>query len=279
MAAVHPINIRYGSTDVEFETPMYGYTTTLVMPFTISHMGGLVWRAWDDGVNYDRRYLHCEWMLYKTLTAQLLDLFTNTAKGRGIYVTLKLGTTETGFFPFGPDRGDKGDFQCVLKNLIAKPSIGYPQDYFQVECDFIFTGSYPAGYTWTPASEGNLSIGTVTGLRYPQNMHDQEINYRVDVADTVNFSAYINDRTAGADSFVSSMSIDLLRVNMAELIEHLTGTVRIADLTITPPANAYMFGRENGDGPFTCKWIDNKIEIVHRGHDDFGTTLRFAKVA
>jgi hypothetical protein len=71
----------------------------------------------------------------------------------------------------------------------------------------------------------------------------------------------------------------LMGPNMAALVDHLVTTARIDDITITPGANAYMFGRENGDGPFTCAWIDNTFEIIHRNHNDFGTTLRFAKVA
>jgi len=281
MSERHPIHIRFGTTDVEVDTPLWGYTTRIVMPFTIVHTGGLKWVMWDNGAggsNYDRRYLKCEWMLDKTLTNSLLDIFKNTAKGRGIYVTLKLGTT-SGFFPFGVDKGDSGDFICNLLSINPKPSIGHPQDYFQCECEFLFTGSYPVYVLPAQVNEGNLSLGTIANLRYPQNMHDQDITYKVDTMDTVNFSAYVNDRTSGADSFVASMSIDLLGPNMAALIDHLVGTVRVANVTLTPPANAYLYGRENGDGPFTCKWIDNEIEIVHRGYNDFGTTLKFAKVA
>lgn len=278
MPAVHPINLRYGSTDVEIETPLWGYTTTLAMPFIIQHMGGLTWTRWDDGAAYDRRYLKCEWMMTATLTNALLDIFKNSAKGRGAQLTLKLGTS-SGFYPFGPDKGDSGNFVCALKSVNAKPSIGHPQDYFQTECEFIFAGSYPVYSLPTQINEGNLTIGTIANLRYPQNMHDQEIDYRVAPIDTLSSSAYINDNGSGADSFVASMAMDLQGPNMAALINHLVATNRIADLTITPPANAYLYGRENGDGPFTCSWIDNQIEIVHRGFNDFGTTLKFAKVA
>lgn len=282
MAAVHPINIRYESTDVEIETPRWGYTVTPVMPFTIVHMGGLSWRIQDNGTAYDRRYLKCEWMLDKTLTDNLLDIFKNVSKGRGKMLTLKLGTS-SGFYPFGPDKGDSGNFQCVLKSVNPKPSIGHPQDYFQTECEFMFTGSYPAYSLPTQINEGNLQIGTIANLRYPQNMHDQDIKYGVDVIETHDYSAYVNDRTAGADAFKAAMSLDLQGPNMAALINHLTGTVRANALNIYPPTNAYLFGRENGDGDedglFVCNWIDESFEIVHRAFNDFGVTLNFAKAA
>lgn len=274
------INIRYASTDVPLPAPQWGYRVTVKYPFTKTRLDNGFWAIWDNGANYDRRYLSCSWLLEYTNAAALVDIFQDAAKGRNATLTLKLGTA-SGFYPFGPDKGDSGDFQVVVQNVSPLASRGHPGDLFQVDVDFIFVGSYPA-YT-IPAAiyEGNLSIGTVVNLRYPEGMHTQTVIYKVPVVDTMNYSAYGNDRAATADNYESALALDLFGSNMGRLVDFLSGASgRATNISVTPPANAYLFGIENGStATYVCSWLDDELEIVHTNHDQFSASLNFGLIS
>jgi hypothetical protein len=270
------MQIRYDSTDVTINLPKWGYKTLIKYPFTTTELANKKFAKWDAGANYDKRYLSCSWLLPKTDAETLTEIFRDSTKGRAKTLTFKLGT-DSGFFPFGADRGDSGDFQVVLKGLSLPASQGHPADLFSVDASFLFVGSYPSYSLPTQFTEGGLTIGTVGGLRYPESMHGQQIGYSVTVTETENFSAYINDKGESADSYQCELPLTLLGSNMAALIAFLSGASgRATDITITPPANAYLFGIKNGStDDYVCKWLNDEIEIVHNNYDNFSTSLKF----
>ena len=274
------INIRYGSTDVELPTPQWGYTVKIKYPISLTRLDNGFWVKWDNGSNYDRRYLSCSWLLEKTDAEALVGILRDSAKGRGLMLTIKCGTA-SGFYPFGPDKGDSGDFQVMVTGSVPDASRGHPGDLFQVSCNFIFVGSYPAYSIPAAQYEGNLTIGTVTNLRYPEGMHTQMVVYRTPTNETYNASGYSIDRAATADNYESTMALDLLQSNMGRLIDYLSGVSgRANNIDVTPPNNAYLFGVENGaTATYTCSWLDDELEIVHSNHDQFSTSLSFGLIS
>jgi hypothetical protein len=269
------MQIRYDSTDVTVLMPQWGYSTKIVYPFQLTKLANKKYRKWDAGSNYDKRYLSCKWLLQKDNAETLLEIFRDAAKGRGKLLTLKLGATESGFFPFGADKGDKGDFQVVLTDVKPMASQGHPADLFTIEASFLFVGSYPAYVLPDAFPEGNLTIGTVENLRYPETMHGQNISYGVKVTETENYSAYVNDMSTTADTYEASLALELLGCNMARLIDFLSGASgRAEDITITPPDNAYLFGIVNGStDDYTCKWLDSELTTVHSNYNTFSTSI------
>lgn len=274
------INIRYGSTDVELPAPRWGYETRIVLPLIITKLTpGNGYSIWDNGSNYDIRFCKCTWFLSLADTNSLIDILRNSAKGRAADLTLKLGN-DSGFFPFGPDKGDSGDFIVRLVSPEPRGSIGHPADYFYTECDFVFVGSYPAYELPEAQIDGSLQIGTIGSLRYPQPMHVQTIHYGVNTVITHNASSYANDFTSTGDEYQCSMDLTQCQANAARLIDHLTGTVRANNVNIIPPANSYLFGRENGGtATYVCQWPQNEIVINHTQHDQFNFGLKFNRIS
>jgi len=269
------MQLRYDTTDTTIAMPQWGYSVKIVYPFVTTKLSNKKYAKWDSGANYDKRYLNCSWLMQLSEAETLSELFRDPAKGRGKIITFKLGATETGFFPFGVDKGDKGDFQAVLTDLKLPASQGHPSDLFTISATFMFVGSYPAYSLPTVFPEGNLTVGTCANLRYPEAMHDQSISHGVTVKETENYSAYVLDRGISADSYEAGLNLDLLGANMAKLVDFLSGASgRASDITVTPPANSYLFGIVNGStDDYTCKWLDNELEIVHNGYDQFSTSI------
>lgn len=267
------MQIQYDSTTVDIEMPQWGYSTKIVYPFKTTKLANGKYAKWDSGANYDKRYLSCSWLLKKDNADTLTEIFRDPEKGRGKLLTLKLGSN-SGFYPFGVDRGDSGDFQIVLIDIKLPASQGHPADLFTVTASFLFVGSFPAYTIPDPITEGGLQIGTVSGLRYPENMHGQNIAYGVSVAETENYSAYTNDK-GNSDVYEATLSLDLLGANMARLISFLSGVNgRAKDIEVTPPTNAYLFGIVNGStDSYICKWLDTELTIVHNNYDSFSTTI------
>jgi hypothetical protein len=274
--------LRFGTTDVPMPMPQWGYEVKISMPFTITKLsGGCGYSVWNNGTNFDIRTLKCEWFLSAYDTDLLVGIFQDKDLGRAANITIKLGASPTGFYPAGPDKGDINDFVVRLTKIEPKASIGHPQDYFNVACEFVHVGSWPSGYTIPDAViDGSLQIGTIGNLRYPQNMHVQKINYGVSAIITSNASAYINDQTAYSDEYECALDLSQNQANAARLINHMTGTVRSNTVDIIPPANSYLFGIENeSTATYTCQWPQKEILIVHRQFNQFDFSLNFSRVS
>ena len=200
------ITIRHDLTDVVLPAPNFGYTVTIQVGMIVQRLGDGSYTFWDNGMLFEKRTLLCEWFLSLADTSSLIEIFRDSAKGRGEEVEFRLGGTPTGFFPFGPDKGDTNIFKFVPLRINPKASVGHPPDFFNVECEFLNTGDFPTYTIPAATNEGSLTIGSINNLRYPDNMHEQDIEYAIETQSTesagsasVN-NAFIIDRTSTADS-------------------------------------------------------------------------------
>ena len=274
------ITLRHDSTDVVLPAPNFGYTVTVHTSIIVRRMDDGTYRSWDNGNTFDRRTLNCKWFLSLADTLSLIEIFRDSAKGRGEEIQFRLGGTPTGFFPFGPDKGDKNNFSFVPLNINPRASVGHPPDFFNVECEFENTGVFPSYTPPSPVNEGSLSIGTVLNLRYPDNMHQQEIEYAVETQITESANAFLVDKTETGDRYNVTLPMISRQPNAATLFNHLTGTVRADSVNIVPPANSFLFGREKGStATYTCSWLQTDVLITHELADRFVFDLEFYRIA
>lgn len=276
------IELKYDSTYVEFPAPKFGYEVKITLSTHIQKLQNGKYSIWDDGggvTTYDRRQLTCEFFLSATETNSMIDIFTNSAKGRNENLAIRIqSANHSDFYPFGPDKGDDGEYGCHLISVIPHPTVGHPPDYFNVACVFTSTNSYPGYAIPSKREEGELQIGTIDGLRWPKQGHRQTIEYGVQTNITTNGTPFGIDRTSTADTWDCELPLTLLQANAARLVDHISGTVRASDVSIIPPSNSYLFGRENdGTATYTCKLIQNEISIIHENHDRFNMSLQFSR--
>ena len=268
------INIRANGVDYEIDTPQYDYTTTIPIALLHTALEPRNYGIWDNGsANDGARICEAIFQMNATLTNTLLEIINDQNKGRGVSVVLKLGTN-SGFYPFGPDRGDSGNFDIRLISIKSPPVQSDPWLYFSTRLVFS-EESNPSYSLPSEVDEGKLQIGTITGLRYPPDFPNSQTDYNFSTQLTYDGTAFTVDKLT--DGFVTTLNMVLRHNKAAALINHLMVTVRGNDLNIITQGNNYVFGRENGaSGVYSCQWLNESTSITHVRYDQFAFGLNFS---
>lgn len=263
-------------SSVEITTPEYGYSSIVHMPINwVETANG--WDGWDNGkgqTTYDYRTCKIPRFLFsKAMQADIVDFLLDSTKGRNTDITIELGESETGFFPFGPDKGDLGDFECRIINRMPTGILDNPWLYFGNEVEMVMV-SAPQYAIPVPVDQGDLQIGTVDGLMYPQDGIKPISKYGL--RQDLTLSGAVNALDIAHNQYETEFELWANHSKAAALIDHLTGTVRNNDVSIVAPDNHFLYGAENGaSGNYTSKLIQSSIEIRHIEYDQFRIPLKF----
>jgi len=269
------ITLTAGVDNYRLPAPEWGYTTDLSVALIHSPVLPRGYSVWDNGSSNDFRVCTCTFVLDSTDANTMATLFRDGQKGRALDLTLHL-PSGSGFFPFGPDKGDTGAYTVRAIDFRPGKQLEEPYGYYRYTVSMVCT-SYPVYGLPTEVSEGGLTIGTISELRWPPDWPETESRYDVSTQLTDDGTPYsVNKMT---NSYEAMLGMICNESKAAALLNHLVGTVRDGTLTITPPANTCMFGRENGAGPFTCRWLDEHVQITHAAFDRFSFLLHFYMVS
>lgn len=269
------ITFTKGYDYISVKVPYYQYTSILTMGLHYSKTN-TGYKIYDDGSPYDIRRCDINTMLLSASDQDLMySFFSDIDKGRGNNVVLSLGS-DSGFFPFLPDKGDSGDFICSVINY--NPGQAQLKPFLQhsntLSIIMVYAPSYTPGST---ESEGSLQIGTLTTLRPVQTFPN--VTSELSIIREVSRGGIVSsvDIGSSADSFETDLNIDLRPGNAAALITYLQST-RSGDISIVTPANSWLFGIEGGSsGTYSCKLLSNEIKMTHENFNLFKTTLRLYK--
>jgi len=257
-----------------FDEPEYGYTSSVALAIHRAPVLPRGYAPWDDGSSFDVRTCNVTFIMNATDANSLLGVWKDADKGRGVTGSLVLPSA-SGFYPFGPDYGDAGTFGVRMIDLEPGPPLEEPWLYFRNTIRFVMT-SHPAYGLPTQQAEGDLTIGAVSGLRYPPEFTSPEIRYAVATVLTRNGTPYTVDRLPSSDVYETTLNMVLRQNKAAALLNHLVATVRANNVTITDGGNGYLFGRSAGQGAaLTCQWVNEVVNVRHRRFDEFEMPLTF----
>ena len=253
-------------------TPQHDYVSEIPIGLLHTALEPRGYGIWDNGsANDHARMCRATWLMNEANADTLLDIINNT--GRGNNIILRLGT-KSGFFPFGPDFGDSGDFTIRVISATPGPVQSDPWLYFSVTLEFVMV-SGPEYVLPSQVDEGNLQIGTITGLRYPPDFPASSTNYNFSTQLTRAGTPYTIDKLM--DAYVTKLAMVLRHNKAAALINHLMVTVRNNDLNVIAQGNNYIFGRENNSsGKYVCQWLNESITVTHVRYDQFNFDLTFS---
>jgi len=257
--------------------PLYGYETSVNKGMKISYkLANGTYRIYDRGVGYDYRTCRCMFLLNRANSEQLHDMFKDADKARAFSVTMTL-PSGSGFFPFGPDKGDAGAFRCRLIGLDHLGTSDNPKGWFRTEITLV-AESYPAYSVEAAVADGPIQIGTVTGLRWPDSGVSPDYRYAFNTTLTADGTPYTIDKWTNADSYETTLNLMLNDRGAQRLVEHITGTVRGNQFNILSVNGGYIFGIDlvTTGYYYVCRMIDNELSIIHNGINDFSVTLRAA---
>jgi hypothetical protein len=146
-------------------------------------------------------------------------------------------------------------------------------------------GEYPSYSLPTQEGTGNVTIGTVSNLRYPDNYPQLKMNRtdRLTVTGGKNITVHSRDpysisplRAKRCDTVSTGLQFRLNESKTAALLDYITNDNRGADFTFTA-GTGYPFGLKNGSGSFTSKFISSRFSVKHERYNDFRITLEIGK--
>jgi len=260
------IKITAGSNSYTLNPPEYGYVSTVNMSLEHVKRSPKSLLVYDHGAGFDHRTCKCKFLMNESDTNTLIDIFDTDA--RGGFISLRL-PKNSGFYPFGPDRGDSGKFQCRMLSIDPSPVMEEPYKYSRVMFE-LKEHAYPAYTPPAQVAEGGLQIGTVTGLLYPQKWPEPDFSWGIDSKLTFGGEYYALDKDAYVDSQETKLKMRCNQSNAAALIAHLAGVVRGNYVTIQCPADSFIFGTQtNSSTTHSAIMLNKKIDIKHTGFNEF----------
>ena len=266
----------YGTGTTEVRNPQWGYESSIKLSLIHSEVLPRGYRIWDNGVGNDYRVCKFTALLNETQTANLIDIYTDNARGSN--VTLTLGSN-SGFYPFGPDLGDSGNFSVRFLNIKANPVLEEPWQYFNTEIEMVMV-SNPSYSLPTEVDEGDLQIGSITGLRYPPSFPRSSSGHFISNILTYDGSPFSIDKTNQGDTLTTTLGMLCNQSKSAALIDHMVNTVRDSNVSIVAGTRNWIFGNEGAtSGTYTCQFMNKTITISHEYYNGFAFDLSFYRVS
>lgn len=270
------ISFTYDATEVEISSPQFGYTTTIEYPWDYLKMSDGTYQAHDDGAQYDKRSCVCEFILSGTEMDNLQVLVNATARGQNLVMTLP---SDSGFFPFGPDKGDAGTFTvAVFFDTTGKISMS-PYRKWIVRLRIVNVGAYPAYSLPAQVTDGSFIFGSVSECRMPQNLFEPQIEYAVSIDFTENNTAHYFDRGEEADVTLTQFTLQMNESKAAAIFDFITNTARTAEFNIETADYFYAFGMGYGSGiSHAVQLLSKTFQIRHVRHNEFETSFKLQRV-
>jgi hypothetical protein len=263
---------------ITISLPLFGYKSIIDLPFDIEKLDKGLYKVFDAGSTYDVRSCECTFELDSTDTDNLLTFIDTTSRGLST-ATMEL-QNDSGFFPFGPDKGDTGTWTVALE-LLKDEGVGVaPYLYHRVTVRIVNQSTHPTYSLPTQISEGSMTFGTVSGIRFPQGWFKPDHRLGVHASTARNGTVLYVDKSANADSHDTSCTLICNESKAAAIVNYLVGTARANTFSLTTAANQYAFGMRSGSADtYTVRLIQDKLEIVHDDHNSFDIDLALSREA
>jgi len=264
------VTMRLGADSVTIRTPQYRYIALLNMGLHYAKTT-YGYSVWDDGLGYDYRTCKVSKWLLDSDECQALNAFLTTTS-RGLPFTLDLGDTPSGFFPFGPDYGDCGEFTVQLIDFNLSGILFDPKKFFNASVELRCI-AHPTYTPADPIQQGNLRIGRVSGLPTPQVEVSPDCYASTVTVSRRGGALSVIDLGVPADRSETKFELALNTSNAAALVAELQ-YIRADDCSIVTPVNSYLFGVPGGgSGTYITKQLSPTLNITHQGCNRFSTAL------
>lgn len=259
-----------GTHTATVPTPEEGYVTETRMDMAYQERLDGSYGVHDSGATYDRYVLTTSrWVLTEAQIEDLNAIFSDGKWGRGIDVTLSLGATASGFFPFGPVKGDIGDFEVRVIGYKQSGQLLRPWKRWLVEMEILYvSGPTPAYSISDTKNEGGFRIGSVNGLMYPQAAFESETEYAIRHVVTYDGTPYAINAGPNSDSYIAQFVQQCNTGKAGSLADYLVGTARSGQFTVGARDSYYLFGRDQAaSGALLVRSLMPTLRMVHVGFD------------
>lgn len=264
------ITISQGASSITVSMPEYPYASTVKMPFHYFEPWAGQYTIWDDGSTYDLRFCDVTFLLDSDDQNDIQTFFEGAGRATNVDIALGAGS---GFYPFAPDLGDGNTFTAHPLSVTPSGQLHAPWKWWETRFNFSMV-SKPEYNLPAEIADGSMSIGNVTGVRYPQEGFGLSVNYKAKSVITLGSDAYAIDWGTGADRYETKWKIEGNHTKIAAILNELTAVVRGGTFSIQAAADQYPFGRKKqASGTYVVQLLSPEIKTEHYGHDQFSIEL------
>jgi len=270
------IRFTYKASMVDIMLPLYPYTSYIKLPFDKSVSTNNRVLLYDYGSLYDKRSCICKLIMTSSevsdFNTNILNKYYNDTDNT---LEIEIGTN-SGFYPFGHDFGCIGPF-IVKMDILTAPKLS--TDFFgmfEVEIRFYLCGAPPSVTFDTEQSQGNVTIGTITGLKFPQNYYQTKRNQEwvnTELQGVYNTNRVIHDMYYVETQFNLNCNISKAQ----RLLQYITSTNRANKYNISSDSGGYIMGYDNGTGTKTIigTLLNNELVVTTNNYNDIDISLSF----
>ena len=270
-------------TGLQIETclPEFGYETSIKTAWDFQELDDGSLTFFDSGSTYDIYTCNFSLILSASEQATFIDFFSDDgatkSRAKDCIIRMNAGS---GFFPFGANKGDVGDFDVAI-SIVNLEGIGdAPFKYFKNSLVMTKQDSFPAYTPPSEVSEGNFTIGTVTNNRFPPNWFKPNTNLNYFLTTNEDGSSNWIDRGETSQYYNSVAEMKCNESKTAAIFDHLIGSVRTSALNIISDTNYYIFGYINGSSStYSVNLKQNEFVIVNNRYNEFEFSLNFNYVS
>lgn len=258
-----------GENSCTLPQPMFGYKSRIILPYQRTENDKGDFPVYDPGETYDTRECEMTFELSASDQNNFEEFFNNICRSDNSTTM----TVENGFYPFAPDKTGAGVYTVAIYPHSVLGCGDEPFKYFHNVVRVQNIGSYPTYVLPSEISEGSMTIGTVSNLRFPPSWMNTDNIYQFDVQGGYAGGASFLNRGTYGDSFNASCTMFCNLSKSAALLKYITGSLRTGAAAMTFPDNSYPFGRAKGN---TASVIINQdiIEVTAVRHNLFTFPLK-----
>lgn len=224
--------------------------------------------SYDQGFTYDRFISELEFVLPATSALQLIEFYSTLNRGEDFTFTPPAGYALT---PFTPIRGAEGPFQCRFISFEQSGLLDAPYKYYSIKIKMQLV-AFPSwsGIHISNRSEGDLSIGNITGLKCTQ--FNPDIDYHIGHRSLYGYNVDVTDMRSNFP--ISNFTLDLDSGKTSSLLGYLVANRESEVIEMLCP-DCYIFGAEKGDGTFYTKFLNKSIQVKQTRFNRYEITLSF----
>jgi hypothetical protein len=268
-------DVSLGGFDLPY--PQYPYKTDIFFSWDFVKSSTDKYHFFDNGALYDKRKCVATFLLSEAEAEKLKQLWNSYKTS---YTTTPLALImgdDSGWFPFGQDKGNKGEFKVEL-NLLSKIERSKTHfNYFEVTLELINVGAYP-DYTFVDeVNEGSFAISNATSTYSISNIRTPE--YAVEGQ----YGTFTNQNEGGTDynrtielneetqetRFILNTNLSKMQRVLKLITDNRTGNYTIFD------GGGNIFGYSFNLLQENLKLVENKFTVTANRFNDYTIDLRF----